>query len=92
MENRKVQSIFRYASYICLTFVIIGQFFKEQTLFLQKFLPYFTLAALIFLLASIYLIAKFGEFKQQNLRIKFVLIFVFVVISVLILIYQLTKK
>ena len=74
MDKQKLQLIFRYTGYICLIFVIIGQFLKEQTLFLQKFLPYLTLAALIFLLASIYLKAKSREFKQQNLRIKFVLI------------------
>lgn len=92
MDRQNLQLIFRYAGYICLIFVVIGQFFKEQTLFLQSFLPYFVLASLIFLVASIYLKAKSGEFKHQNLKLKFVLIFIVVVVSVLVLIYQLTKK
>lgn len=92
MDKQKLQLLARYAGYICLIVVVIGQFFKEQTLFLQKSLPYFVLAALIFLIVSIYLKAKSGELKHQNLKLKFVLIFVFVVISVLVLIYHLTKK
>jgi nitrogen fixation/metabolism regulation signal transduction histidine kinase len=92
MDKQKLQLIFRYAGYICLIFVVIGQFFKQQTLFLQKSLPYFVLAALIFLLASIYLKAKSGEFKHQNLKIKFVLIFIVVVVVGMILIYQFTKR
>lgn len=92
MDKQKLQLLARYAGYICLIVVVVGQFFKEQTLFLQKSLPNFVLAALIFLMVSIYLKAKSGEFKQLNLKLKFVLIFVFVVISVLVLIYQLTKK
>ena len=92
MDIQNLQPIFRYATYICLIIVVIGQFFKEQTFVLQKYIPYLTTAALVFLIASIFLKAKSGEFKQQNLKIKFVLIFVIVVVVGMILIYQLTKR
>lgn len=91
MDKQKLQLMFRYAGYICLIIVVIGQFFKEQTQILQKSLPFFVLASLIFLLTSIYLKAKSGEFNHHNLKIKFMLFFVFVLVSLLILIYQLTK-
>ncbi|TKB97367.1 hypothetical protein [Pedobacter cryotolerans] len=92
MDKQKLQPILRYAAYICFIIVVIGQFFKEQTFVLQKYIPYLITAALVFLIASIFLKAKSGEFKHQNLKIKFVLIFMVVVVLVLILIYQLTKK
>lgn len=92
MDKQKLQLIFRYAGYICLIFVVIGQFFKQQTFVLQKYIPYLITAALVFLIASIYLKAKSGEFKHQNLKIKFVLIFIVVVVVGMILIYQFTKR
>lgn len=83
------QSIIRLVGLICVFVVVIGQFFKNQTLFLQPLIPYLIIVGLVLLCTSLYLKTK-SEGINPNLKVKFVLLFIGVVISVLMLIYYLT--
>jgi hypothetical protein len=85
------QSVIRVLGFIFLFLVIVGQFFKNETQFLQPYIPYLIIVALLFLSISLYLKTK-AEGVNSNLKVKFVLMFISVVISVLILIYYLTTK
>ncbi|RZK47693.1 MAG: hypothetical protein EOO87_21580 [Pedobacter sp.] len=70
--------------------VLLVQFFRSQTAFLQPYTPYFTIVGLLLLIASFVLKMKTNGFKQYNFRIGFLLIFFFVLVLGLVLIYKLT--
>lgn len=70
--------------------VLIGQFFKSQTPFLQAYTPYLTIAGLLLLLLSFVLRVKANNGQQYNFRLGFMFLFFAGLILGLVLIYHLT--
>ena len=87
---KNIQSFTRIIGFIAVFVVIIGQFFKSETQFIQAYLPYLIILALVMLSISFFLKIKTDGVKDNSFKIKFILFFIAVVISGLILIYQLT--
>gem|GEM_PF-2256874 len=75
---------------ILLCPVLLVQFFRSQTAFLQPYTPYLTIAGLLLLLVSFVLRMKTNGFKQYNFRLGFLLIFFLLLVLGLVLIYKLT--
>ncbi|RZK55224.1 MAG: hypothetical protein EOO87_08425 [Pedobacter sp.] len=75
---------------ILLIPVLISQFFKSQTPFLQTYTPYLTIIGLLLLLASFVLRVKANDGQHYNFRLGFMLLFFVGLILGLVLIYHLT--
>ena len=86
-----IQSITRILGLVCLFIAGIGRFSKAEAPFLQPYIPYLIVSSILLLGISLYYGTKTNG-VNPNLKIRFVLLFVAVVVAMLILIYQLTKK
>jgi len=90
MNNQKLQSITRVLGIACLVLVAIAQLFKSQTFIPNAYVPYVTISSLILLSISLYLKAKSGGFNRYYLPIKYILLFISIVVLGVVLINYLT--
>lgn len=90
MNNQKLQSITRVLGIGCLLVVAIAQLFKSQTFISNAYLPYLTISSLILVSISLYLKAKSGSFNHYYLPIKYILLFISIVVLGVVLINYLT--
>lgn len=90
MNNQKIQLITRIAGITCLFLVIIMQVFKSQTYIPQTYLPYLTILSLVLLGISLSFKAKAGGFNHYYLPIKYILLFIVIVVVGIFLINYFT--